>query len=137
MKKVSYQEIFDTIDETMRLIDKPQNIDFIVGISRGGLFPAMHISTKLIKPLIAAYIDRQDNVYFDREEWTIGKNVLIVDDIVRSGKTLKKIKDLIMSKGVNEVETFTIFHLKNNTISPNYSAESDVDIEFPWDENKN
>ena len=38
-------------------------VDFVVGISRGGLVPSALIATKLDKPLVAAYIDRQDRVY--------------------------------------------------------------------------
>ena len=138
MKKVNYKKVFNTLDKILEIhSDALQGADFIVGISRGGLFPAMHVSTKLVKPLVAAYIDKQDNVYFDRDEWVIGKSVLLVDDIVRSGKTLSKVKGLLLGKGVKKVETLTIFHLRNNVIHPTYSEETEIDIEFPWDENRN
>ena len=48
--------------------------DFIVGMSRGGLIPAAMIATRLNKPLVAIYIDKKDNIYLDRKDWTEGKN---------------------------------------------------------------
>ena len=96
MKKVTYEEVAEILDD---LLKEPgpalSEIEFVVGVSRGGLFPAMVASTALAKPLAIAYIDKQDSVYFDRTEWIFGKRVLLVDDIVRTGKTMGKIKELL------------------------------------------
>ncbi|MHB8483655.1 MAG: phosphoribosyltransferase [Nitrospiria bacterium] len=136
MKKASYNQVFRSLNKTLKNVN-PNEVDFIVGISRGGLLPAMHVSTKLVKPLVAAYIDKKDNVYFDRDEWVKGKEVLLVDDIVRSGKTLLKIKNLLLSKGVKGVNTLSIYCLTKSLVKPNYSELSIPDIFFPWDEGKN
>ena len=96
MKMVTYKEIARILNGILRDSGPAlDDIEFVVGISRGGLFPAMVVSTAMPKPLVAAYIDKQDNVYFDRAEWIKGKKVLLVDDIVRTGKTINKIKELL------------------------------------------
>ena len=95
MKKITYEEVAKTIQDILAEF-KPVlgDIEFVVGISRGGLFPAMVAATTLVKPLTVAYIDKEDNVYFDRTEWIKDKSVLLVDDIVRTGKTMGKIKTI-------------------------------------------
>jgi len=65
-----------------------EEIDFVAGMSRGGLVPAALLAAKIDKPLVAAYINKNDEIFFDRAEWIASKNVLVVDDIIRSGKTL-------------------------------------------------
>jgi len=118
------------------------SIDFVIGISRGGLIPAAWLSTKIIKPLVAAYIDKQDNVYFDRKEWIINKNVLIVDDICRSGKTLCKISKLIEKSNPKSIKIFTIYDIPSirkdeykkyliNKLKPGEKLNEDIIL--PWD----
>lgn len=115
---------------------KLNDIEFVVGVSRGGLIPAVLLSTKINKPLVTVYIDKQDNIYFDRPEWLENKNVLVVDDIVRSGKTL----DLISKYFKNNVNTksisfMTLFSIKgqNKYNIPVISEELTEDTTFPWD----
>lgn len=108
--------------------------EFIVGISRGGLFPAMVVATALMRPFAAAYIDKEDNVYFDRRSWIGGKKILLVDDIVRTGKTMGKIRSLLFKNGAAEVKTFTPYYLENAAIYPDHGKKIPDDPVFPWDE---
>ena len=140
-----------TLSETIKIIndfekekkEELNKIDFVVGISRGGLIPAAWLSTKIIKPLVAAYIDKQDNVFFDRESWITDKNVLIIDDICRSGKTLYKISKLIEEKSKpKNIKIFTIYDVPslrkkeyeeylNNKLKPGKKLNEDINM--PWD----
>lgn len=135
MKKVSYKEVVRIVDDILaRSGADLRDIEFVVGVSRGGLFPAMVVSTALVKPLAIAYIDKQDNVYFDRVEWLNGKRVLLVDDIVRTGKTIGKIKELLLKEGVLCVTTFTPYYLEAvESHAPDYGFVVREDIAFPWD----
>lgn len=119
-----------TLDEMIQSVEKylwrnkeslEKDIDFIIGISRGGLIPAVWISTRLNKPLITAYINKKDDVFLDRGEWIKKKNVLIVDDVIRSGKTFNKIKEMVLNYGANKVEGFFVFEDRNN------------ELILPWD----
>ena len=136
MEKITYGEIAETLENILQE-SAPVfgNIEFIVGVSRGGLFPAMVVSTKMVKPLVVAYIDKQDNVYFDRTEWIRGKKVLLIDDVVRTGKTMGKIKKLLLEAGVSSVATLAIYYLASTQqLAPDHGKMIDEDIEFPWDE---
>lgn len=98
-----------------------KSIDFIIGVSRGGLIPAVWIATHLNKPLITAYIDKRDRVYLDRGGWIKNMNVLIVDDVIRSGKTFEKIKEMVSRYDIKSIDSFFVFEDTNNN------------LRFPWD----
>ena len=136
MKKVTYHEVAQILDEILTGVGLAlRDIEFVVGVSRGGLFPAMVVSTKMVKPLVVAYIDKQDNVYFDRAEWIKDKKVLLVDDIVRTGKTIRKIRNLLLEKGAVSVMTLTSYYLEAaKYCAPDYGKMTREDIIFPWDE---
>lgn len=119
-KQITLQEVIQILDkELFKKKEFFSKFDFIVGISRGGLIPAAWIATHLNKPLVTAYINREDEVFADRIEWLTGKNVLLVDDTIRSGKTMNKIVDLL--SGNCTLQTFCIMRDPENEIS------------FPWD----
>jgi hypoxanthine phosphoribosyltransferase len=136
MKKVTYEKVAKVLGGILR--ESGPNLDdveFVVGISRGGLFPAMVVSTAMAKPLVVAYINKQDDVYFDRAEWIKGKKVLLVDDIVRTGKTINKIKELLLKEGVSSVTTLTPYYLESaKRHAPDYGLMIREDVAFPWDE---
>ncbi len=110
-----------------------KGVDFVVGMSRGGLIPAVLIATRLDKPLIVVYIDKNDQVYLDRAEWIQGKQVLFVDDIVRTGKTFSKILALLKKSGVREIKSFTLFYLRSSSIRPTWTTIISQDKKMPWD----
>jgi len=107
--------------------------DIVVGVSRGGLIPAALIAARLDKVLVTAYIDRQNNVYFDRPEWVKNKKVLLVDDICRSGLTLSLIKKLVEGASPQLVRTFTLFCLAKSSIKPDWTTVIEKDLKLPWD----
>lgn len=112
------------------------HVDFIAGISRGGLIPAVLIATELNKPLITLYIDKSDKVYIDRREWILDKKVLIVDDICRTGKTLSLMSTLVRMNGALFVETLTVFCLTDSVFKPDFFIPTNEDIKFLWDHDK-
>lgn len=118
---ISIEKVFELLNNY--LVDRKRfldDIDFVVGVSRGGLIPASWIATHLNKPLVVAYIDKQDNVYLDRGEWLKGQRVLVVDDTVRTGATIRKINALIYPF-TKDVDNYFLLKDINNEIS------------FPWD----
>lgn len=98
------QKIYVTYDDILSMC---QNIeydvskmrpDLIVGVARGGLLPAVHLSHALDVPMECLYWSTRDSgmkTYSDvvDEEIKSGKTVVFVDDINDSGKTFKEIKD--------------------------------------------
>ncbi|OGI69688.1 hypothetical protein A3A09_03055 [Candidatus Nomurabacteria bacterium RIFCSPLOWO2_01_FULL_42_20] len=109
------------------------DFDLVIGVSRGGLIPAALIAAKLDKPLIAAYIDRQNKVYLDKPEWIKDKKVLLVDDICRTGLTLSLIKKLAEEASPSLLKTFTLFCLSKSSFKTDYTTIIETDIKLPWD----
>ncbi len=123
MKKqtITINELFEIVNKYLwknkKFLEK--DIDFVIGVSRGGLIPAVWIATHLNKPLITAYIDKEDNVYLDRTKWIKNKNVLIIDDVIRSGKTCRKIEKIVLDCNVKKIYNFFVFEdVNNNMILP-------------------
>jgi hypoxanthine phosphoribosyltransferase len=139
MRKVAFGEIEEVIDE---FVDKNREfldkIEVVIGVSRGGLVPAALLAAKVDKPLAAAYINKQDEIFFDRGEWIAGKNVLAVDDIIRSGKTLWLVKNHLEKccrpKSISFFALFKVKSLQNEDYRiQSFSREIDEDVVFPWD----
>ena len=118
-------------------LDGENKPDFIIGMSRGGLIPAAMIATKINVPLVAAYIDKHDHLYVDKQDWLWDKNILIVDDICRTGWTLSKAYRLVKKITDGFVTTLTMYNLveenQKKDINPDFSNTTRTDIKFPWD----
>ena len=72
--------------------------DYIVGLTRGGLVPAIKLSHYLNVPLETLKVSLRDGGECESNCWMAedaydGKKILIVDDINDSGATLQWIKD--------------------------------------------
>jgi hypoxanthine phosphoribosyltransferase len=72
--------------------------DYLVGIVRGGSVPAVYLSHKLKIPVVMVAWNTRDNTEFGTDSVTwipedllAGKRVLIVDDIVDGGQTIKEL----------------------------------------------
>ena len=72
--------------------------DYIVGIVRGGAVPAVYLSHALKIPVVMVLWNTRDNTHFGNESnaWIPedlidGKKVLLVDDIVDGGETIKEL----------------------------------------------
>jgi len=82
--------------------------DFIVGISRGGLIPAVMLSHMFKVPMIPIVWATRDFIDMDHERVNQvqdlvrkdGKNVLIVDDICDTGKTFSSFQDNLMEEQI-------------------------------------
>lgn len=60
-------------------------------------------------------------IKYDLESSINGYDVLIIEDIVDSGKTLETIQAMLMNKGANSVEVVTLLNkIANNNLKPKY-----------------
>lgn len=130
---------------------------YIVGLSRGGLVPALKLSHYLNIPMFALNKDEsnlwmaEDAFNFISEEFQFRKNILIVDDINDTGKTLNALKEDWMSGcHPNSNDWNNIWHtnvkfatLIDNTASPfkvdfcGYEINKETNPEwcvFPWEQ---
>ena len=92
-----------------------EDFDLIIAIGNGGIIPAAFIQKKLNIPMKIININYRDSdhkpkyedaVLLEEKEFPIvDKKILLVDDVSRTGKTLRKAKEYL--KG-NKIKTFTI-----------------------------
>lgn len=120
------------------------DIDYVIGITRGGLIPAVIISHILNKPVLPIdYSSQQGNGDDKRaavslpavpnpEDLTY-QTLLIVDDICDSGNTMKEVRKHYNS-GTDIVMTAALYHKKGLV---DYSAHqlqpNDPWVVFPWE----
>lgn len=95
-------------------------IDAVVAPSRGGLLFGVIASHKLNVPLIPIQYSSKEGKGDDKNhdnvlpEITEGSTVLLVDDIVDSGQTIKEIIDHYTSKGIRVISAS--FHYKEGAV---------------------
>jgi len=115
---VTWEEIEELVDLLAKQIIKSgYQIEYIFGLQRGGLIPAVLLSHKLDIPMT------QDPTR---------QNILIVDDICDSGETFKE----FFLEYPHSI--FACLHFKPHTscFNPEYAANkffSDAWIVYPWE----
>lgn len=95
----SYDDFRDGIDHIARAIEQSDfEPDFVVGIVRGGAVPAVYLSHRLKIPVQMVHWSTRDNTEWGNEsncwipeELHGGAKVLLVDDIVDGGDTIKEL----------------------------------------------
>jgi len=143
---VSWNEAIRLCYELAEKILKSNNdFDAIVAISRGGLIPA-----RIVSDTLGIY----DLYVIDSRFWGIGgtiypeplmnvpqtlnvndKNVLIVDEVVDTGKTMCKTIEVLKKFGAKEIKTATLHYKVRSIIVPDFyvkKLEKWVWIFYPW-----
>ena len=136
-----YSMLVELADRVHRSNFKP---DILVGISRGGWIPTRVLSDLLENPLItsvgaAFYIGLSEaNHEPDLTEplsiSVLNKKILLVDDVVDTGKSATLIKSHINRKGAKEIRLLTLYYKPQSIVKPDfYSKETKEWIIFPWE----
>lgn len=121
--------------------DKP--IDCIVGLTRGGLVPAVRLSHFFNAKLFCLNISLRDGMVDDQEfDWDKLQeysNILIVDDINDSGKTLNEVMGQCYERLIQCPEFAVLLEKPSSSFRARYSGErinkaKENDwIVFPWE----
>lgn len=120
--------------------------DYIVGVKRGGLIPAIRLSHIFNKPLIMMSCQLRDSNdkevrLYEVEEISIDKHILIVDDICDSGVTLSQIILKFYTNGfsIDNIKTCSLVFNTDQQFAVDYYAKT-IDrsnnkgwIIFPWE----
>ena len=136
----------DILDISKQLQDAEWVPDYIVGVKRGGLIPAVKLSHIFNKPLIMMSCQLRDSNdkevrLYEVEEISNDKKVLIVDDICDSGITMSQIILKFYSNGFNidNIKTSSLLYNKSQKFVVDYYAKN-IDrstdkrwIIFPWE----
>ena len=111
--------------------------DIIVGIVRGGLVPARLLSSELgVKDMYALTVkkvEEERKVANDILENINGKKVLLVEDMLETGKSLIVAKEYLEKKGA-EVKTACLYTMPISEIKPDFSLKEITEVvPFPWE----
>jgi hypoxanthine phosphoribosyltransferase len=118
--------------------------DYVVGVKRGGLIPAIKLSHILQKPMIIMSYQSRNNEdnsikLLEVESIPKNKNVLIVDDICDSGVTFHNIIDKFISEGFQSIKTCSLYYNNKQPFVVDYRVnhiDRNTDsrwIIFPWE----
>jgi len=126
-----------------------ERIDAIVAVLRGGIYPALVIAARLNVDRVYAvelrrYSDdkpprelaERPQLIRDEVPNLRGERVLVVDDVARTGATLRAAKELVKSKGAGDVKTAVLVLRSRELVeAPDFYAIflSSCPL-FPWDE---
>lgn len=121
--------------------------DYIVGIVRGGSVPAVYLSHKLKVPVVMVSWSTRDTTFFGKESnyWIPedihnGKKVLVVDDIVDGGDTIRELLEdwnkSTAGLGNLPVDNLRVAAMYYNTAQDVkvdfYHREIDRDVDYRW-----
>jgi hypoxanthine phosphoribosyltransferase len=116
----------DIDHQVEKLANKIKNVDYVVGIPRGGLVVAVIMSHKLgIKHITIDHLEKLEEFNLNIDK----KKILIVDDISDSGQTLKHFK--------KQGYTTATLDVRNTTVTkPDFYCnwlETTDWIVYPWE----
>ncbi len=141
----SWDEIHvESIKLALKIMEESYEPDVLIGILRGGY---------IIARIIADVMNAQDlgvvEVKFykgvgERAERPIitqplttdvrGKRVLIVDDVVDSGRTLQIVSEQVRLRGAKDVRSAALYYKPKSIIKPDFFiVETEKWIFFPWE----
>ncbi len=136
------QDLYDKIN------NEGYKPDLIVGISRGGLVPLGYLTGEkmfnirnTLSVAVKSYEGNKQGeisllhpIHF--EDFTHYKSVLVVDDIVDSGQTVRFVLDILKTNLPNaSIKTAVLYYKpKISVINPDYYVHETEDwIVFPWE----
>jgi len=141
----SWDKVYEMLlDIALKIRSSGFRPDFIVGVSRGGWAPGRVLSDLLenahtVNIKIEFYVgigktSREPVVTQPLSESITNRNVLVVDDVSDSGKSLKVAMEHVLEKGAAKVKTATVYFKPHSIFKPDYFAVStSAWIIFPWE----
>lgn len=126
------------IEEIKRLSERVDyKPDIIIGITRGGLVPsrllAKYLEVKKMHCLSVCKVGEKRQVVTDVLEDLEGKDILLVEDMLETGRSLVVAKDYLESKGAN-VKTACLYTMPISEIEPDFYLRRVEEVgKFFWD----
>ncbi len=127
-----------------QIIDKGVEVDTVIAILRGGWIPARIIADLLgIERIGVLGIKFYKSIETRKEQPIIiyplilditNKNVLLVDDVADTGKSLSIAMEMTRLYGPRNIYTATLYVKPTTILTPDFYAEiTDAWIIFPWE----
>ena len=129
----SYSDFHNGIERIVQQI-KDSNFEpsYIVGVVRGGAIPAVYLSHRLKIPVVMVHWNTRDETQWGNESncWipediNNGDKILLVDDIVDGGDTIKELLDDWNNSIVDDLEVDNI-----RIATMYYNTAQDVNVDY-------
>jgi len=142
---LSWTKFLDmSIELAKKIVERDDIPDVVIAVLRGGYFVAKLVADYLGIETIATIEVKFYRGIGERAERPIvvkpltidirGRDVLIVDDVADSGRTLQVVSDIARLHGARTVHTAALFYKPWSIIIPDYYVEeTDKWIVFPWE----
>lgn len=154
-RDISFEEIKTLSDKLCEMLKSNtlNNFDCVIGVAKGGVIPATLVAYNLevdtFKSIqIKSYTKDNKRGHTKFSSGTLSlfdelgkyKNILLVDDLADSGKTLQGFKDLYTYLSdivpVPKITTACLYHKKKSEFTPDFYVEileDDLWVNFPWE----
>lgn len=141
MEIISWDRVRELANELSKLILEGRcRPNLIVAVARGGFVPARLLSNGTgVKRLSSIGITYVDSSRSHREVYTVphpineDNRIILVEDVLESGRSLIEARDLLTSQGA-KVWTAAFYYRSDSAIVPNFSLGiSDSFPKFPWE----
>jgi hypoxanthine phosphoribosyltransferase len=121
--------------------------DYLIGVGRGGLVPAAYLSHASGMTLLSIDYSSKEFSFADEllhklaEKTRAGQNLLIVDDINDSGKTIRELRRHLAEQGGIETHlrvAVLLNNIRSEAVADYWAREIDRDSDkrwfvFPWE----
>lgn len=120
-----------------------REFDYIIGLNRGGLIPAVVLSHRLDIPMIALNFQTRDSKFrsidSNTKQLLLNKAVLVVEDIVDSGKTIELLKKELEGLVVSLDVAALVYNVEQDVDARYYDvilkrSEDQAWVNFWWEE---
>lgn len=142
VRELSWDD-FETLSRQLAEMFARRKIETVVGIARGGLFPATAVAAALRCELYPVRLTRRlrDEVVYDSPVWHVpvsslveGKALAIIDDVCDTGETLALVAAQARELKAARVITAALIAHSWAEPPPDVSAlVTDELVVFPWD----
>lgn len=145
VKYVSWSEVYEAIGYLVdRLLNNSFKPDIIIAIAKGGLIPSRIVVDMLgIEEIGFIEVKFYKSIGVRGEKpyiKTMGvpplskKKILIVDDVVDSGRTMQLSIDVLATRAPSEIKSLVLYMKPWSTYTPDYYYKMvDEWIVFPWE----
>jgi len=132
---MNWQSVVSEIQTLSKKINyKPE---IIIGITRGGIVPARllsaHLQVKTLHCISILKITEKRKIVSEILDDLTNKNILLVEDMLESGKSLEVVKKYLESKGAI-VKTACLYTMPITKVNPDFSLKQVNKVQnFPWE----
>ena len=129
-------------DALAKMVDSGWTPDLILGVSRGGLIPAVIASHKMDLPMIPVawpsrdYAHLRDTFVAERLHKLGSKHrILVVEELIDTGTSLTELKE-VLDDTAHEFKYLTLFQRTTSTFAADYVGQvvdSEEWLEFSWE----